>query len=98
VFLDFDDDDNDRVRLKRISFDGYGCCELGGEAASMDGADSRIFKESIVGHIADQSRLTLIIRKTIKDNRNLIWADALREYGFFDGSCFPRCHVYFASP
>ena len=26
VFIDFDNQDDDLIVLKRISFDGYGCC------------------------------------------------------------------------
>jgi len=83
VFLDFDNYEDDRIRLKRISFDGYGCCDLGDQALPMTEVDSRAFKKIIETRLSDKSRLTTIAKKTILNNRNLIWEDALNEYGLF---------------
>lgn len=80
VFMDFDNYGNDRIRLVRISFDGYGCCNLGTRASLMDGADSKAFKEMIETELLDQDKLTAIVKKTILNNRQLIWEDALKEY------------------
>ncbi len=45
VFMDFDNDETGRIQLKRISFDGYGCCELVNQAIPMIEFDSKAFKE-----------------------------------------------------
>jgi len=81
VYMDFDNYENERIRLKRISFDGYGCCNLNDEAIPMNEVDSYAFKEIIEAQLTDQSRLRDIIKKTLLSNRNLIWEDALKEYG-----------------
>ena len=81
VFMDFDNDENERIQLKRISFDGYGCCELRNHAIPMNEIDSRVFKEIIEAQLSDQSLLTAIVKKIIFSNRKLIWEDALNEYG-----------------
>jgi hypothetical protein len=83
VFMDFDNYENKRIQLKRISFDGYGCCDLKNQAITMNEVDSRAFKEIIKHKLSDQSLLTAIIRKTILSNKELIWEDALNEYGLY---------------
>jgi hypothetical protein len=80
VYIDFNNHDNKHVRLRRISFDGYGCCDLEDKAIPMDEADSYAFKEMFKNDLLDQSRLELIIKKTLSINRELIWDDALKEY------------------
>lgn len=80
VFLDFNNYGNDRICLKRISFDGYGCCELGEQAASLDIEDSGIFKTIFKENLKDQNRLLTIVKKSIALNRQYIWQDALEEY------------------
>ena len=82
VFLDFNNYKENLICLKRISFDGYGCCNLGDHAIPMNQEDSRIFKEIIKYKILDQNQLAFIITKTISDNMELLWEDALNEYGF----------------
>ena len=81
VFIDFDNCGDQFVCLKRISFDGYGCCNLTKEVTPMDEADSRNFKEIIKEKIPDQSRLMVIIKRTLSNNIDQIWEDALNEYG-----------------
>jgi hypothetical protein len=81
IFMDFDNYEDKRIRLKRISFDGYGCCDLKDQAIAMDEIDSRAFKEIIEAQLSDQPQLTAIVKKTLLSNINLIWEDALNEYG-----------------
>lgn len=80
VFMDFDNHNNESIQLKRISFDGYGCCDLKDKAIPMNEVDSLAFKKIIETKLSDQSRLTTIVKKTILSNRKLIWEDALNEY------------------
>jgi len=80
VFIDFNDHQNDLIILKRISFDGYGCCELPEKAAPMDENDSKTFKEIYEKQLDDQESLREIILRNIRINQDLIWNDALLEY------------------
>lgn len=81
IFMDFNKDENECIYLKRISFDGYGCCSLSDQVIPMDGVDSQAFKEIFEAQLSDQPRLTSIIKKTIASNRKLIWEGALENYG-----------------
>jgi len=83
VFFDFDNYEGGLIRLKRISFDGYGCCNLTDDAIPMDEFDSRAFKQIIETGLFDQSLLKTIVKKTILRNKELIWEDALKEYDLF---------------
>jgi hypothetical protein len=80
VFLDFNNVDKSRVCLKRISFDGHGCCELSDLAAPLSEEDSKTFKDIIHNGAKDQESLTTIIKKTIAVNKTLLWTDALKKY------------------
>jgi hypothetical protein len=80
IFFDFDNVESDKICLKRISFDGYGCCTLTEGAIPLDKEDSRIFKDIVNDEIKDQITLRTIVTKTIKENKNLIWTDALEYY------------------
>src|SRR5688572_4941184 len=71
VFMDFDNYENESIQLKRISFDGYGCCDLKNHAIPINEVDSRAFKDIIEAQLSDQSRLTAIVKKTILSNRKL---------------------------
>jgi hypothetical protein len=81
IFMDFDNCENERIRLKRISFDGYGCCDLGEKAIPMNNSDSKAFKQIIDAQISNEPQLTKIIKSTILNNIDIIWKDALNEYG-----------------
>ncbi len=80
VFLDFNNQDKDRISLKRISFDGYGCCELGDKVTPLDTDDSQSFKNIIKDELKDQDLLLTIVKKAIALNRQNIWTEALEEY------------------
>jgi len=81
IFMDFNNCSNGRIRLVRISFDGYGCAELGDKSIPMSEQDSHSFKEIIKAGLSDQLTLSLIVKRTLQENSNLIWHDALKEYG-----------------
>jgi len=81
VFMDFDNCENGLIHLKRISFDGYGCCNLESKAIPMNEFDSQQFKEIMELQLPDQSRLSILIKKTLSVNKDLIWEDALKKYG-----------------
>ncbi|WP_145996396.1 hypothetical protein [Dysgonomonas massiliensis] len=79
VFLDFNDT-NDFVSLIRISFDGYGCCNLGSDSVPLNENDSSLLKKMMQNGTIDQDILEEIVRKAISLNKSLIWEDALEEY------------------
>ena len=83
VFIDFNNLDNGCIYLKRISFDGYGCCELTSNIAALNKVESDDFKKIYENNLFDQSGLTTIVKKAIALNKSLIWADALNEYQLF---------------
>ncbi|MDT3367573.1 MAG: hypothetical protein LIR40_02875 [Bacteroidota bacterium] len=85
VFIDFNNCEDDKICLVRISFDGYGCCNLGDNAIPLNKEDSAIFKKILQNQmvnqsIMDQHTIEKTIKKVISLNESLIWADALEEY------------------
>lgn len=80
VFMDFNNRNNNQVYLKRISFDGYGCCDLLERAEPLTEDNSRIFKNILQNNINDEATLFAIIKETITRNKKLLWLDALEEY------------------
>lgn len=81
VFMDFDNYGDGRICLKRISFDGYGCCSVTEEAIPMNEADSDAFKKLIETQLSDQAKFERIVKTTIANNKKFLWEDALTEYG-----------------
>lgn len=80
VFIDFNKNQTQQIQLIRISFDGYGCCNLE-NAIPMEPDDAKAFKAMMKTQILDQSLLMTIVKKTIAANKVLIWKDALTRYG-----------------
>ena len=73
---------NDRlISLVRISFDGYGCCNLDDSAESLNVTDSQEFLIEIEKEILHQETICFLVKKIVKMNKDLIWQDALEEYG-----------------
>lgn len=79
VFLDFNKNQTKQIQLIRASFDGYGCCDVL-DAIPMELNDAKAFKAMMKAGILDQSLLVTIVKKTIADNKALIWEDALIRY------------------
>ena len=79
-FLDFNNFSADKISLVRISFDGFGCCELGTAAVPLDRESSIKFKSLMKNKIQDQLLLDGLVKEAIKLNAHLIWTDALQEY------------------
>jgi hypothetical protein len=77
VFIDFDNCEDERIRLKRISFDRYGCYGLEDQVVPMDEVDSQSFKEIMEAGLSNQSLLITIVKKTIFINRKFISEVAL---------------------
>ena len=84
VFLDFNYTTDKRIDLCRISFDGYGCCDLDNNAKYLDDQSSKDFIDEIEKEHLDQEKVTKIVLELIRLNKDNIWADALEEYKFID--------------
>ena len=84
VFIDFNYTPDKRISLCRISFDGYGCCNIDKNAKCIDDQLSKDFIEEIIKDNIDQEKITKIVLKLIRLNKNNIWTDALEEYKLID--------------
>ena len=84
VFLDFNSTNDKRINLCRISFDGYGCCNLDNNAKCLDEQFSKVFIEQIGKDNLDQEKITEIVLELIRLNKDNIWIDALEEYNLID--------------
>jgi hypothetical protein len=80
VFLDFMYTTEKRIKLIRISFDGYGCCELENSAKCINDQLSKNFRIEIQKDNLDQERLINIVSELIRLNKDNIWKDALDDY------------------
>lgn len=81
VFLDFNVSNDGLIALIRISFDGYGCCNLGAQAVNLSAADSQEFLVEIEKEVLNQEALGRLVGELLKINSASIWEDALTEYG-----------------
>lgn len=79
VFIDFNLNNNNQIYLQRISFDGYGCCEVK-NSETLDYRDSLKFVEEMNRETIDQKTIEQLVKRLIKINSEQIWADALEEY------------------
>jgi hypothetical protein len=80
VFADFDTDDANMISLRRISFDGYGCCRVGESSTKMSSGDSRLLLDAISrGHL-ESVEVKEVLRRYFCDNKDVIWRDALADH------------------
>lgn len=84
VFIDFNQTSNGIISLCRISFDGYGCCDITDKANSLNFEMSKKFIEEITKEKLDQEKMTPLVKESIKINQEYIWKDALKEYNLID--------------
>jgi hypothetical protein len=84
VFIDFNQSNDKLISLCRISFDGYGCCNIADKANSLNPEMSKRFIEEITRDILNQEKLTPLVKEVIKINQEYIWTDALKEYNLID--------------
>ena len=82
VFIDFSVTDERTIKLLRISFDGYGCCEIGSKAEPLCLDDSTLFLATVKSKEIEQTALEIPVKKSIALNINYLWKDALEAYGF----------------
>jgi hypothetical protein len=84
VFIDFNQSSDRLISLCRISFDGYGCCNLKDTTNQLSLEMSKKFIEEISKAELDQENLTPLVKELIKLNKNQIWTDALEEYNLLN--------------
>jgi hypothetical protein len=80
VFADFDTDDADIISLRRISFDGYGCCKVGESITKMSSGDSHLLLDAIARGEFESVEVEEVLRKYFRENKDVIWSDALAEH------------------
>ena len=84
VFIDFNQTSDNRISLCRISFDGYGCCNITETKNLLNFELSKKFIQEIKKDEIDQEKLTPLVKEIIKINQEYIWTDALEEYNLID--------------
>ena len=84
VFLDFNSSTENLIYLRRISFDGYGCCNIDNNVSYLDYKLSKDFIEEISKDNLNQEKITKIVLELIRLNKDNIWTDALEEYELID--------------
>ncbi len=81
VFADFDTDHADIVSLRRISFDGFGCCDVGETVTKMSSDDSRLLLDAMARGEVGSVQVEETLRRYFRENMDVIWSDALAEHG-----------------
>ncbi len=84
VFIDFKLTNEKLISLCRISFDGYGCCDLIDDTNLLDFEKSKQFIAELTKDELDQANLTPLVKELIKLNQEYIWTEALEEYNLID--------------
>ena len=80
VFADFDTDDAGLVSLRRISFDGFGCCRIEASITKMSSADSRLLLDSVSEGTVGSVQVGEALRRYFSANADVIWAGALAQH------------------
>lgn len=84
VFIDLNLTSDNLISLSRISFDGYGCCNIPDTKNLLNFELSKKFLEEIAKDKLNQGKLTPLIKEIIKINQEHIWREALAEYNLID--------------
>lgn len=80
VFIDFNRTGDNRIYLRRISFDGYGCCNLDQGFNCLNFSKSNKFIKEIEKESLNQKTITKLVKEVIEVNKEYIWTDALKKY------------------
>ena len=83
VFIDFNLTSDKRINLCRISFDGYGCCNIE-QPNALDAQASKEFVSEMQKGDFDQAKITKLVLELIQLNKDYIWLDALEQYNLID--------------
>jgi len=86
IFMDFDKSTSNQIFLKRISFDGFGCCNLRNNESQLSPADTEKFinelknQEELEEVMTNQEDISNLVFKLIEMNKDEIWSGALKKY------------------
>lgn len=82
IFADFNVDGNGCLYLVRISYDGYGCNNLDpqNEVTKIKKGNSAWLIMQLDTNNIESSVATKILKDYFKENSELLWEDALKEY------------------
>lgn len=80
VFADFDTDDTEIVSLRRISFDGFGCCEVRESITKMSSDDSHLLLDAIARGELGSAQVEEALRRYFRENKAVIWSEALAQH------------------
>ena len=80
VFADFDIDEQGRVFIVRISFDGFGCCHTN-HAIPMSVDTSARFLHLLENENIKTREFASILENYFKENSGVIWKDAMEVHG-----------------
>jgi hypothetical protein len=80
VFADFDTSEAGIISLRRISFDGFGCCQAGDAVTRMSSGDSHLLLEAIARGELGSVQVEDTLRRYFRANRDVLWSDALAEH------------------
>lgn len=81
VFIDFNQSEDKRILLVRISFDGYGCCNMSVLGKGLNHEDSKIFIRQMNKAHLNQEIMSKLVKHLIQLNKEHLWMDAIEEYG-----------------
>lgn len=81
VFMDFNLNKDNCIYLVRISFDGYGCCNLEQPSEPLNQDYSIEFINQMKNENLNQKNIENLVRELIELNKEQIWEDALESYG-----------------
>lgn len=84
VFIDFNRTPENLIALVRISFDGYGCCNLDHGSVTLNQVDSLDFMNEMEKEEMNQSKIFMLVKEIVYLNKDLVWMDALKEYGLIE--------------
>jgi hypothetical protein len=84
VFADFDVDFDQLVSLRRISFDGYGCCRTEGKCSKMPSDESVFLIKAIRENDVNNQFVFDLLCRYFSQNDSIIWSDALLEHGLVE--------------
>jgi len=80
VFADFSLDEEGRIYLRRISYDGFGCNSGIGKVGKMSVADSQVFVRAVQSNEVNDPQMLALLLNYFSSNSRILWADALEEH------------------
>jgi len=80
VFANFSVDYHGILRLRSISFDGFGAHRVPDPTTRMSASDSKLLLESAACHQLDSPLVEGLLRRYFQDNSGVLWLDALQHH------------------